>query len=972
MNKYVKKILVSLMAIVTIFSTFFSNNTVNAQGETPESITITSNREIKYIFGGMKGGQIGAYVKVAGDGYVYCIEPHRGSLGRETLTLSGELTDPGYLYLSKNGFPNKTVIAEYGDDENYYVTQIAHWMYAYMIHGYTNSDKVVGTLIDSKGNQIYNFNGGYLENSKQRKLADAAYALYKGAQEAHDKGTAQVEYNVSIGKVDKNLKAEDGYIISDPVTVNVSGASTYKVTLNNKTAIVVDEQGNSKTTFKANEKFRVKVENFESIDVTATVTIEGSTDKVYRYSPNSPSKQDTIYTVVVSTPITKTAKVTFKYVNDNKVEISKVDATTGNELPGAHLVIRDSNENVVEEWDSTTESHKVKLNPGTYTLEETIAPEGYIKKTQKITFTVKEDGSCDKVVMENDLIPEVEISKVDITNNKEIKGAHLVIKDSKDKIVKEWTSTGKTTKFKLMPGTYTLSETIAPDGYIRTTKEITFTLKANGKLTKVTLENTPIPEVEISKVDATNNEELPGAHLVIRDSNKEIVEEWDSTNETHKVKLLPGVYTLTETIAPDGYILSTETITITVTENGVADKVIMKNDRIPEVEVSKVDITNNKELPGAKLVIKDSEGKVVKEWTSTNKTKKFKLMPGTYTLSETYAPDGYILSTETISFTLKANGKLTKVTMKNVPVGETVISKVDATNNEELPGAHLVIKNSNGEIVDEWTSTDVAHTVKLMPGTYTLEETIAPEGYVLSKETITFTINKDGIGSKVEMKNSPIPETEFSKVDGTTGTELPGAHLELRDANGNLVDSWVSTTEIHKVKLLPGTYTLSETIAPEGYILSTETVTFTVKADGTVTKVEMKNMPIRITEIEISKIDVSTKEELPGATLELHDSEGNLIDTWVSTNETHKVKLHDGVYTLSETIAPDGYELSTETITFEISENNIVSKIIMGNKPYIEVPITSMNASSLVIALGGLITLSGFGMLFIQTKKETI
>ena len=78
--------------------------------------------------------------------------------------------------------------------------------------------------------------------------------------------------------------------------------------------------------------------------------------------------------------------------------------------------------------------------------------------------------------------------------------------------------------------------------------------------------------------------------------------------------------------------------------------------------------------------------------------------------------------------------------------------------------------------------------------------------------------------------------------------------------NGNLVDSWVSTTEIHKVKLLPGTYTLSETIAPEGYILSTETVTFTVKADGTVTKVEMKNMPIRVTEIEISKVDVEADD----------------------------------------------------------------------------------------------------------------
>ena len=973
MNKYLKKTLVSLMAIVTIFSTFFSNSNVNAASTTPGSVEIISTRTVRYIYGSMSGGSIGAEIKQTKEGgYVYCIEPHKGSLGKEVLTLEEELTDPGYLYLAKNGFPNKTVISEYGDDENYYATQVAHWMYAYVVYGYQNSDKVAGHLITRTGTQLHNFNGGSNPEYKQTKLADAAYELYKGAKEAHDKGTTQVDYSVSISKVDENLKAQEGYIISDAVTVKVSGASTYKVSVNNNKAVVVDENGKEKTTFKANEKFRIKVQGFDNIDVTATVTIEGSTEKVYRYKPESANKQDTLYSVVVTTPVVKTAKVAFKYVNDNKVEISKVDATNSEELPGAHLVIRDANKEIVDEWTSTKETHKVKLNPGTYTLEETIAPSGYILSTSKVTFTVKEDGSCDKVVMKNDRIPEVEISKVDITNNKEIAGAHLVIKDNAKKVVKEWTSTGKTQKFTLMPGTYTLSETIAPDGYIKTTKEITFTLKANGKLTKVTLENTPIPEVEISKVDATNNEELPGAHLVIKNADKEIVDEWTSTEKTHKVKLMPGTYTLTETIAPNGYILSKETITFTVKEDGTADKVVMKNDRIPEVEVSKVDITNNKELPGAHLVIKNADKEIVDEWTSSNKTHKVKLMPGTYTLTETIAPDGFILSEETITFTLKANGKLTKVTMKNVPIGETVISKVDATNNEELPGAHLVIKDSTGKVVDEWTSTEIAHTVKLAPGTYTLTETIAPDGFVLSKETITFTIDKNGVGSKVTMKNSPIPETEFSKVDGTTGKELPGAHLEIRDEKGNLIDSWVSTEEIHKVKLLPGTYTLTETIAPDEYILSTETVTFTVKADGTVTKVEMKNMPVRVTEIEISKVDITNKKELPGATLELRDSEGNLVDSWVSTNETHKVKLHDGIYTLSETIAPEGYELSTETITFEISENSVVSKIIMENKPYIDVPETGINASSIVLALGSLITLSGFGMLFVQIKKETI
>ncbi len=132
----------------------------------------------------------------------------------------------------------------------------------------------------------------------------------------------------------------------------------------------------------------------------------------------------------------------------------------------------------------------------------------------------------------------------------------------------------------------------------------------------------------------------------------------------------------------------------------------------------------------------------------------------------------------------------------------------------------------------------------------------------------------------------------------------------------------------------------------------------------------MYNAPIRRTEVEFSKIDASTKKELPGATLELRDSEGNLIDSWVSTEETHKISLLDGVYTLSETIAPEGYELTTETITFEISEQSIVTKIIMENEPYRDVPKTDLNASSAAYLLGSLLVVFGLGSIMVYRKKE--
>ena len=176
------------------------------------------------------------------------------------------------------------------------------------------------------------------------------------------------------------------------------------------------------------------------------------------------------------------------------------------------------------------------------------------------------------------------------------------------------------------------------------------------------------------------------------------------------------------------------------------------------------------------------------------------------------------------------------------------ISKVDVTTGEELPGAHLVVKDASGKVVDEWTSTNEVHVIKnLTPGKYTLTETIAPDGYILSDETITFTVKSDGSVTKVKMENTPKdkPVVVISKVDSTTGEELAGAHLELRDEKGNLIEAWVSTNESHVIEgLAPGKYTLTEVIAPDGYELSKETVTFVVKEDGTVDgKVIMYNTP---------------------------------------------------------------------------------------------------------------------------------
>ena len=195
--------------------------------------------------------------------------------------------------------------------------------------------------------------------------------------------------------------------------------------------------------------------------------------------------------------------------------------------------------------------------------------------------------------------------------------------------------------------------------------------------------------------------------------------------------------------------------------------------------------------------------------------------------------------------------------MYNTKITKVKISKQDITSKEELPGATLVIKDKNGKEIDKWVSTTEPHYIEgLEPGEYTLTEVVAPNGYVLSKESITFTVKADGSITEAVMYNSRTTITKISKQDITTKKELAGAELVIKDKNGKEIDKWVSTTEPHYIEgLEPGEYTLTEIVAPNGYVLSKESITFTVKNDGSITEVVMYNTlyEVPITDLNVSK-----------------------------------------------------------------------------------------------------------------------
>ena len=299
----------------------------------------------------------------------------------------------------------------------------------------------------------------------------------------------------------------------------------------------------------------------------------------------------------------------------------------------------------------------------------------------------------------------------------------------------------------------------------------------------------------------------------------------------------------------------------------------------------------------------------------------------------------------------------------------------------KLAGVKLQVLDKDNKVIEEWVTNkdNNPHTItNLKAGeTYTIHEVSAPDTadfkYIKSPD-IKVTIQA-GVIIKKTVVNKGTTDVTISKQDATTGEELPGAKLELRNDTGTLIESWTSTNTPHVVvnkdradgKLIPGKYCLKETIAPEGYQLSTEEVCFMVNNDGGVDEpVVMKNQPK--TSIKISKQDITTKKELPGAKLTVKDEKGNVVDTWVSSTKPHYLTLPDGKYTLIEVTAPKGYGLSEEVITFEVKAGEAEKTVVMTNAP---IPVTAdMNITLIVGALIATVILVGFSLFKLNKQQE--
>ena len=475
---------------------------------------------------------------------------------------------------------------------------------------------------------------------------------------------------------------------------------------------------------------------------------------------------------------------------------------------------------------------------------------------------------------------------------------------------------------------------------------------------------------------------------------------YDGTIGEVSVTLPLGSYHIEETKPPYGYAGTDASFDVTLAWNNqtqeivAADAVEFHNEREKaKVGIYKTDMESGKYLAGAVFNlytaddIYDADGSLVfaagelvatspetnadgttyfdcdipirgeKYGSSTHKDAATN--SGKYIVKEIRAPLGYYVNEEPMEVTFTYDGQAIMVldnTCSNKPT-EMWVSKRDLTNDEELPGATLAIKDMDGNIVTTWVSTDEPHRVTGLHfgESYTLTEIRAADGYALA-DNITFRLiqKTDEGGNPLEecevyylttknilfwkwddwrllddttvIMRDDITKVQISKKDLTTKEELPGAELTLTDEKGNEIDRWVSTDAPHYMERLPaGKYTLTEVTAPDGYAIA-ERVEFEVLPTGEVQTFEMFDDTIKV---KISKVDITTNKELPGAELIITNKDGKKIDHWVSTDKPHYIeKLPAGEYTLTEITAPDGYDIA-ESIRFTVLPTGEVQTVVM-------------------------------------------
>ena len=803
--------------------------------------------------------------------------------------------------------------------------------------------------------------------------------------------------------------------------------------------------------------------------------------------------QNQLYALNYNDPVTMLLDL--KIDQYGRLELSKLN-TNGDLVDGAVFNVKNSSG---FNQDVEVTNGKIvleKLKKGTYYIKEKSSPDGYLLNTETYSVEVKSNQTAQKAVVNDEPTGEITITKIDIDTGNEnrvdrkshhgdasLKGAVYTLYAqndiynkkgtikyfSKDEQIATFTFNeyGKasvkitnsstpaeigingSTLTGLPMGSYYSKETVVPNGYTQDTNIYTYTLsykdstteviKVNGTV-KNTVQKAPFEVIKVSTNNNTTAETIAGAEFTailtkyvdfygsfdeakkhLNEFAKDEYSIFKTGDDGHGVSglLAYGEYTVNETYTPSAEIETVEQFYVTIDRDSKTPiKELVENDLPFEayIKLQKQDKNTGKFVTYSnatfelyKLNEDTNKWEQVKckvgnqyytSWTTNNEgiaRTETKLEAGNYKVTEIKVPTGFIQIDGELTFKVdkrnstlnydedwdawitvtiqneqpKGNLKLNKKVNLKEDIDTTMIKDIDFTKiSFELVAKENVIDYADGSVIYEKGKVigkynlkeDGTLTIENLPmGKYYLKELTTIDGAVLDQteydvifEQTDTTTKEYTVKLNIENETTCI---EISKTDITGEEELVGAKLTVIDENNEVVDSWTSTEKTHKIEgLIVGkTYILREEIAPDGYVKASE-IKFTIKNTNEIQKVTMIDKIV-----EMTKEDIGGKE-VEGAELKVVDKDGKIVDSWISTNEAHRIKglIEGESYTLYEDYAPDGYVISNE-VTFTVTTEKETQKVVMIDKT-VEVLKTDIHGN----------TIEGVTLSIISTKTKNI
>ena len=674
-------------------------------------------------------------------------------------------------------------------------------------------------------------------------------------------------------------------------------------------------------------------------------------------------------------------ELVFDNLKQPVLKISKVEQGANTPIPGTVFTVEGIDSDYRQ--DVTTEADgfaTLRVAPGSYRVTEKSVPDPYCLPEDEAdrTQTISLNGGDEKtLIFKNSKKPLLTLSKIDADTGVPVPGTVLTVEGIDSDYKDDWrTGPDGTVSLRVDPGTYHITEKSVPAPYYLPDKDAdrvqTISLNPGDEKT-VVFRNHKTPELTIFKEDSVAGAPIEGAKFrVTYTSNGEasgapaymdfgiFVTDASGQIKLHEKgkKLYPGEYTVTEVEPAPGYQMKEPTTQKVILHGGESKTLTFFNEPLNAIVVEKYDSVTHEALPGCTFQLRflggtsGTGGTVIgQKTTGKNGTCIWTgLTQGTYIVEEISPADGYsiINSSETVYISDKGEQNVVTVSFDNAPDGILLIRKVCSVNpSVTLQDAEFKVMYADGTLIGDGNGiyrTDENGEIRiegLKPGkSVVVTETRAPAGFLIDTQSQTIQI-KAGKTVSLTFKNQPKGQLIVQKRDSVTGQPLPGAEFRVTTAAGcevgldgvigssTLTQNGLFTTdpngEIRITNLAPGAYVLTETKAPDGYIMDAPSTNVVIGANGDTQTVVVTNTPKG--GLLVKKMDSATKEPLTDVIFKITRTDGTVVGSSngeFRTDERGFISLpglEPGSYIVREVQAKPGYLLDDTPHAVEVKDH---------------------------------------------------